>query len=60
MIAHSESKETINARHSGGKVEELSERLLPAKEEAKKLAPYFTVDILADTSGFYLISGLRK
>lgn len=60
MIAHSESKETINARHSGGKVEELSDRLLPAKEEAKKLAPYFTVDILADTSDFYLISGVRK
>lgn len=60
MIAHSESKETINARHSGGKVEELSERLLPAKEEAGKLAPYFTVDILADTGEFYLISGLRK
>lgn len=60
MIAHSESKETINARHSGGKVEELSESLLPAREEAQKLALRFRVDILADTDEFYLISGIRK
>ena len=61
LVAHTDSRRQINHRHSGGThVQSVSSHLGPAWEESKQFVPYFTVDILADTPEFYLISGIRK
>lgn len=61
LVAHSDSREQINRRHSGGeRVKAVSVSLVGAWEEAQAFEPFFSVDILADTPEFYLISGTKK
>jgi len=60
IVAHSQSKETINARHSDPVTAGVSITLRPALEEAERFRPYFSVDIIADTSEFYILSGVKK
>ena len=59
LIAHSESRHTINSRHHQG-AQAVSVPLRPVREEAAVWESRFTLDILADTESFYLISGTRK
>lgn len=60
MVAHSESRETINSRHHGAAVQQVSTSLRAAAVEAAVFAPYFDVDILVDTPALYLISGVKR
>ena len=60
MIAHSESRHTINKRHQDTQTAQLSQSLKPAAEEAKMWQKSFDIDILVDTDQLYIISGLRK
>ena len=60
VIAHSDGKETINARHRGADVSQMSAELLPAKEEAENLTERFRIDTLVDTPGMYIVSGVRR
>ncbi len=60
MLAHSDGRATINSRHSGEKTREVSQGLGPATEEVALWREFLAVDILADTSEFYLISGIKK
>lgn len=59
MIAHGASREQVNGVHGGKTVSTISWPLLAAEEEAKELRDYFTVDIIADTSQIYIISGIK-
>lgn len=59
MVAHSESKELINGRHSGETAENLSQPLEAAEQEASLWREYFHIDTLIDTERLYVISGLR-
>lgn len=58
LIAHSEGREAINARHRQGAMA-VSVPLKPVREEAAVWERYFRVDILADSDNFYLISGVK-
>ncbi len=58
LIAHSEGRAAINARHQQGAMA-VSVPLRPAQEEAAVWKKYFRVDILADSDNFYLISGVK-
>lgn len=61
FVAHSESRHKINHRHGeGSQVQEVSTHLKSAWEEAKHFENSFTVDVLADTPEFYVISGVKK
>lgn len=60
IIAHSESRDTINQRHHGPAVSNVSSPLLEATEEAKVWENAFLIDTLADTSDSYIISGTKK
>ena len=61
LVAHSESRHEINHRHSGGThVQSVSTHLGTVWEEAKFFENCFTLDVLADTPEFYLISGVKK
>ena len=60
MVAHGESRETINNRHGGSMTGRLSWELRPAKEEAAEFADLFKIDMLADTASIYFFSGLKK
>lgn len=59
MVAHSESRDTINGRHHGAVVQEVSESLLPAASEAELWKSHFAIDLMADNSDIYLFSGLK-
>ena len=59
MVAHSESKETINNRHRGTAAQMLSQPLREVEQEAKMWRKYFQIDILIDTRQLYVFSGLR-
>jgi len=59
MIAHSESKETINGRHSGDQVREVSSSLKDALTESKHFKAAFSIDMLVDTDELYIISGKK-
>lgn len=59
MIAHSESKETINGRHSGDDVKMVSTTLNDMMTESEKFRAYFAVDMMADTDALYIISGQK-
>lgn len=59
LIAHSESRETINSRHHQG-AQAVSVPLRPVQEEAKVWENHFLLDILADTEEFYLLSGVKN
>lgn len=60
MIAHSESKETINSRHSGDKVRKVSASLKDAPSESNYFKSVFEIDILVDTDEIYIISGKKR
>lgn len=60
MIAHSESKETINGRHSGDQVRKVSASLKEATSESNYFKSVFDIDILVDTDEMYIISGKKK
>jgi demethylmenaquinone methyltransferase/2-methoxy-6-polyprenyl-1,4-benzoquinol methylase len=59
MIAHSESKETINHRHSGDQVQKVSSNLRDVEMEALYFKDAFEIDILVDTNELYIISGTK-
>jgi demethylmenaquinone methyltransferase/2-methoxy-6-polyprenyl-1,4-benzoquinol methylase len=60
MIAHSQSKEIINAHHQGPEIKQMSVKLLSVEQEALNLSEFFNIDILVDTPDMYMISGLKK
>lgn len=60
MIAHSESKETINGRHSGDEVRKVSSSLNEAAVESRYFKAAFNIDVLVDTDELYIISGIKR
>ncbi|MGI6110128.1 MAG: class I SAM-dependent DNA methyltransferase [Eubacteriaceae bacterium] len=60
MIAHSESKEKINSRHSGEHVRKVSEGLQNVETESAYFENLFDIDTMIDTSEIYILSGIRK
>ncbi|MDK2934574.1 MAG: hypothetical protein PWP27_2384 [Clostridiales bacterium] len=59
VVAHSESKEKINAIHAAS--EHVKEHRLPAADTTSKLmAKYFIVDRVIDTDEMYYVSGIKK
>lgn len=60
MVAHSESRLTIDQRHHSPQVQRVSTHLRPAVQEAAVWQKFFEVDILADTPDLYVISGVKK
>ncbi|AFA48621.1 class I SAM-dependent DNA methyltransferase [Acetobacterium woodii] len=60
VIAHSESRETINSRHSGDQVKKVSSHLQAVKTEAEIFDSDFKLDILVDTTEIYIISGTKR
>lgn len=60
MVAHSESREAINGRHSGAAVRNFSWELRGVQEESEKFAGEFTIDMTADTKEIYFFSGIKK
>lgn len=60
MIAHSESKETINGRHSGDQVRKVSASLKDATSESNYFKLAFDIDMLVDTDEMYIISGKKR
>lgn len=59
MIAHSESKETINGRHSGKEVKMVSTTLNDMMTESEQFRSCFAIDMLVDTDDLYIISGRK-
>ncbi|MBP3390783.1 MAG: class I SAM-dependent methyltransferase [Clostridia bacterium] len=55
-VAHGESREKIDARHSGA-AHKVSLGLMPADELAKLFSPYFTVETVISDDTMYQISG---
>lgn len=60
MVAHSESKEVINSRHSGDQVKKVSDMLEAVEKESCHFREQFEIDIMVDTPEFYTISGTKK
>ncbi len=58
VIAHDHSRHTINSRHHAQAVQPLSRILQPVAIEAQAFAPYFKLDILADSPDCYVLSGV--
>ena len=58
-IAHGDSRQVVNARHSSG-ASEVSRDLMPAIELAELFEPLFRVDIVHDAEDCYLVSGVLK
>lgn len=58
-VAHGAGRDKINAHHQGS-ASGVSVGLGPAREEAAAWAPWFQVDVLADTPDIYVISGVVK
>lgn len=59
LIAHSQSRMAINARHGGGAAA-VSVELRSTGEESRPLAPFFHLDAAVDTDVLYLLSGTRR
>ncbi len=59
VIAHSDSKEKINAIHSKNESVK-DDKLPPVKATAELMGKYFEVDIMIDNDEMYYISGLKK
>ncbi len=59
MVAHSESRQVIDARHQNG-AQAVSVGLKPAKEEMHWFEAGFSIDIVADTDQIYILSGTKK
>ncbi|HWQ07263.1 MAG TPA: class I SAM-dependent methyltransferase [Feifaniaceae bacterium] len=58
-IAHGDSRQVINARHTSG-ASEVSRDLMPADELAGLFRPLFRTDALHDDEDYYLVSGVLK
>lgn len=59
VICHSESREIINDYHDTH-AGDLSEKLPPATELARRLSPFFTIETAEDNDRLYLVSAIRK
>ncbi len=59
VVAHSMSREALNKHHENVP-SEICFNLLPAKTEAQYWRPYFYVDTIVDSPGFYCIAGTVK
>jgi len=59
IIAHSQSRAKINARHCGERTSKLSIPLESAKEEADKFQMFFSTDMLIDSGEIYFIKMRR-
>ncbi len=59
VLAHSESRNEINHRHSQG-AQHVSDILLEVSAERKYFDELFDIDITADTDFIYIISGTKK
>lgn len=59
IIAHSESKETINNRHEGS-AKDVSTLLQSPNIEKQYFTWHFDIDTEVDTNEMYILSGLRK
>lgn len=60
IIAHPDSRDTINNRHTGKKVKKVSDGLLSAKVESALFSTHFKIDTLVDSDELYIISGTKK
>lgn len=60
IVAHCESRNSINHCHSGKMVSRISWPLRSVKEEAADFYNYFNIDMLADTPEIYFFSGTKK
>ena len=60
LVAHSESRQTINARHHNLPRQDLSYALQPVSDEAAVWGRWFTVDMTADTDELYFFSGVKR
>lgn len=58
-IAHSASREVINACHRGS-AESVSRGLMPAGELAELFSPWFTAETVVDNDIMYLVTGVRN
>jgi demethylmenaquinone methyltransferase/2-methoxy-6-polyprenyl-1,4-benzoquinol methylase len=58
-IAHGDSRQVINARHTS-RASEVSHDLMPAAELAELFEPLFRVDAVHDAEDYYLVSGVLK
>lgn len=56
LLMHGDGRDVINSCHDG-EAKEHANLLLPAREEAARMAPWFSVDALCDTPRLYFISG---
>ncbi|WP_367924293.1 class I SAM-dependent methyltransferase [uncultured Ruthenibacterium sp.] len=59
LVAHSEGRKTIDARHQSPQVQRVSTHLGTAEQEARIWKEQFDVDILIDTPFLYVISGVK-
>ena len=59
IVAHSESRQTINGRHSGS-AGAVSTGLGPAYQEAQVWQKLFAVDLLGDNDDIYFFSGVKR
>lgn len=59
LLMHGDGRDVINDCH-GGEAKAHSNRLLPAKDEVARMAPWFSVDALCDTPRLYFISGTAR
>lgn len=60
LVAHSESKETINGRHQGPAVGRVSVGLQPVAAEADRWGCRFVLDLWGDNQSLYFFSGTRR
>lgn len=59
IIAHTESRKTINSRHQKTAAD-VSDILSDVETESKLFADFFDIDIKADTDFLYIISGTKR
>lgn len=59
LLMHGDGRDAINGCH-GGAAKDVSALLLPAREEAARMAPWFAVDAVCDTPRLYLISATAR
>ena len=60
LVAHSESRRTINARHHTLPNPNLSSTLQPARQEASVWSSLFEIDLLGDNNDIYFFSGTKR
>lgn len=60
IVAHSQGRATINARHKGERVSKFSIPLESAEAEAERFQRFFTADACIDSDGMYFIKMRRQ